>query len=85
MLVIFAHQIIRHLTGFANIPLQRNNHAGYFYTIFKKKKKNENNGKLYLYISKKAGELKQPCYGQTFDNGDKLGLLQPFLTNLYHF
>ena len=36
MLVIFAYLIILHLTGFANIPLQRNNYAGYFNTFFKK-------------------------------------------------
>ena len=52
------------------------------FTFFSKM--NENKGKMSLYISKKADEIKHTCYGQTFDNGDKLGLLQPFLTNLYH-
>ena len=44
---------------------------------------NENYGKMYVYISEKADELKHMCNDQTFDNGDKLCLLQPFLTNLY--
>ena len=44
---------------------------------------NENNGKISLYISEKADELKHMPYDQTFDNGDILCLLQPFLTNLY--
>ena len=59
------------------------NHAGYFYTLFKIM--NENNGKMSLYISEKADELKQMCNYQTFDNGDKLCPLQQFLTNVYHF
>ena len=67
---------------FFNIPLQRKNHAGYFYTLFKIM--NENNGKMSLYISEKVDELKHVRNNQTFDNGDKLCLLQPFLINLYH-
>ena len=55
---------------------------GYFYTLFKIM--NKNNGKMSLHISEKADELKHMRNNQTFDNGDKLCLLQPFLTNLYH-
>ena len=44
---------------------------------------NENNGKMSLYISDKADEFKHMRNDQTFDNGDKLSLLQPFLTKLY--
>ena len=80
--LLFLHDNIQHFTGFVNIPLQRKNHAGYFYTLFKIMK--ENNGKMSLYISEKADELKHMRNDQTFDNGDKLCLLQPFLTNLYH-
>ena len=39
---------------------------------------NENNGKMSLNISEKADELKHMRNAQTFDNGDKLCLLQPF-------
>ena len=82
MLVIFAWQIVQHLTGFVNIPLQRKNHAGYFYTLFKIM--NENNAKMSLYISERADELKHMRNDQTFDNGEKLRQLQPFQTNLYN-
>ena len=73
---------IIHFTGFVNILLHRKNHAGYFYTLFKMM--NENNGKMSLYIFEKADELKHKRNDQTFDNGDKLCLLQPFLSNLNH-
>ena len=53
--------------------------------LFLKKKTNENNGKLSLYISKKADELKHTCNDQTFENCDKLCPLQPFLTNFTTF
>ena len=39
---------------------------------------------MHLYVSKEAVELEHTFNDQTFDNSDKIGLLQPFLTNLYH-
>ena len=39
---------------------------------------------MYLYVSKEAVELEHTFNDQTIDNSDKIGLLQPFLTNLYH-
>ena len=45
----------------------------------------ENSGKLSPYISKTADVLKHMCNDQTFENGDKLGILQLFETNLYYF
>ena len=81
--LLFLHdKLFNILQFFLNIPLQRKNHAGRLYTLFKIM--NENNGKMSLYISKKADELKHMRNDQTFDNGDKLCLLQPFLTHLYH-
>ena len=66
---------------FCKYSITKEKSRGILYTLFKMM--NENNGKMSLYISEKADELKHMRNDQTFDNGDKLCLLQPFLTNLY--